>query len=265
MIRRFLLAFATALSLAAAGCSTIRSMLGEEKAAGAPAPSLEKIAEGVWVHKTYENLPQIGSFLSQGLMIDTGGGVLLVDTAWTNHDTETLLVLIKNAAGEMPELAIVTHAHNDKMGGMQALIDAKIAARAHPLTNEDAPGRGLRPAPMTILGGKDFDTLFGESDGAREVRGPVQVFYPGAGHTRDNIVVYYAPAKVLFGGCLIRPANARNLGNTADADVTHWADAVRAVAARFPEAEIVIPSHGAMGGRELLDHTIAFAEAARGQ
>lgn len=264
MSRSFLVAFAAALSLASAGCSTIRSMLGEETVA-VPAPSLERIGEGVWVHKSYENLAKVGPFLSQGLVVDTGEGVLLVDTAWNNDDTEILLTLIRNTVGEMPELAIVTHAHNDKMGGVGALIDAKIAVRAHPLTNQDAPGRGLRPAPMTILGSKDFDTLFGESDGASEVAGPVQIFYPGPGHTRDNIVVYYAPARVLFGGCLVRPANARDLGNTADADIANWADAVRAVAARFPDAEIIIPSHGAAGGRELLDHTIALAEAARGR
>ena len=89
-----------------------------------------------------------------------------------------------------------------------------------------------------------------------------EVLYPGPGHTRDNIVVYYPDAKVLFGGCLIRPGGSDNLGNTADADVVHWAEAVRNVAAAFPDAEIVIPSHGPMGGRELLDHTIALAEAA---
>lgn len=89
------------------------------------------------------------------------------------------------------------------------------------------------------------------------------VYHPGAGHTRDNIVVYFPPAKVLFGGCLIRPGDASSLGNTADGDVANWASAVRNVASAFPEAEIIIPSHGAMGGRELLDHTIALAEAAK--
>lgn len=50
-------------------------------------------------------------------------------------------------------------------------------------------------------------------------------------------------------------------GNTGDADVEHWAEAVAAVAARFPHAERVIPGHGSAGGRELLDHTIQLARA----
>lgn len=106
------------------------------------------------------------------------------------------------------------------------------------------------------------DLRFEYADGSELYLKNLEFFYPGPGHTRDNIVVYYAPAKVLFGGCLIRPGGSDNLGNTADGDVAGWADAVRRVAAQFPEAEIVIPSHGPPGGRELLDHTIALAEAA---
>ena len=93
--------------------------------------------------------------------------------------------------------------------------------------------------------------------------GGIEVFYPGAGHTPDNVVVAVPRAGILFGGCLIRPAGAQNLGNTTDADVAAWADSVRAAAARYPAARLVVPSHGVPGGRGLLDHTIALADAAR--
>ena len=154
--------------------------------------------------------------------------------------------------GEVPTSAIVTHAHQDKMGGMNALHEAGIKTFAHVYTNEDAPKRGLTPAKTIVL---ENSTQSTNAEG-------ITLFYPGPGHTRDNIVIYYAPAKVLFGGCLIRPGDSNNLGNTTDGDVANWADAVRNIAAKFPDAEIIIPSHGAAGGRELLDHTIALAEAA---
>lgn len=221
-----------------------------------PAPSLEKIADGVWIHKSYAMAPGYGKMLSQGLVVDMGDDLLLVDTAWTDEETAALLKLVEDAAGRKPTLAVVTHAHRDKMGGMKTLHAAGVKTLAHPLTNEDAPKRGLLPADAAILDGQDEETL-----GA----GAVTVFYPGAGHTRDNIVVYVPRAKVLFGGCLIRPGETDNLGNTADGDVNNWANAVRKVAARFPEAEIVIPTHGPKGGRALLDHTIALAEAAAGE
>lgn len=227
-----------------------------------PEPSLEKIAGGVWVHKSYKHIAPWGPVLSQGLLIDTGGGVALVDTAWTDEETETLLRLVEATLNQPPDMAIVTHAHDDKMGGMNALNKAGVGAHAHRLTNADAPARGLNPAQFVILDTADDVSFFGGSSGGDEREGPIKVYYPGPGHTRDNIVVYYEPAKVLFGGCLIRPGESNNLGNSADADIGHWAQAVRNVAERFPEAEIVVPSHGAAGGRKLLDHTIALAEAA---
>lgn len=227
-----------------------------------PPPSLEKIADGVWLHKSYEIIKPWGPVLSQGLVVNTGDSIALIDTAWTDADTSRLLDDIERQLGDQPEIAIITHAHADKMGGVGALQERRIGGRAHPLTNEDAPVRGLKKTMFTILNDKDRESLLGVSEDGVATDGPLIAYYPGPGHTRDNIVVYYAAAKVLFGGCLIRPGNASNLGNTADGDVGHWAEAVRKVAEAFPDAEIVIPSHGAPGGRELLDHTIALAEAA---
>ncbi len=252
MLKKFLAALAF-LSLAA--CASTGEKVQEAETL--PPPSLEKIADNVWIHKSYDYISGWGLVLSQGLVVKTEGGVALVDTAWTDEETEALLSLINAELGESPDIAIVTHAHADKMGGMKALQDIGIGGRAHPFTNEDAPARGLRKTMFSILDGKTREMLLG-----LEGEEGVTVFYPGAGHTRDNIVVYYAPAKVLFGGCLIRPGASKNLGNTADGDVDHWAQAVRNVAEAFPDAEIVIPSHGPMGGRELLDHTIELAEEA---
>ncbi len=244
------LLIAALLTLTLYACAAKKSEGAEQIAL--PEPSLEQIAEGVWIHKSYEVIKPWGPILSQGLVIKTDDKLTMVDTAWTNADTEELLELIKIETNERPTSAIVTHAHQDKMGGMDALHKAGIKTRAHAFTNEDAPTRNLTPAKITVL---ENSTLSSTDDG-------LTVFYPGAGHTRDNIVVYYAPAKVLFGGCLIRPGASNSLGNTADGDVANWADAIRKVAAQFPNAEIIIPSHGPMGGRELLDHTITLAEAA---
>jgi len=216
------------------------------------APTLAPLAEDVWLHASHRDLAPFGLVLSHGLVIRSAEGVLLVDTAWDDADTAEILHLAREQIGAPVSAAVVTHAHADKMGGMTALRLAGIRSFAHALSNEDAPARGLEPAS---------DALFAGGERERVVMGAV-VFHPGAGHTRDNLVVYYPPARVLFGGCLIRPGDASDLGNTADADIARWADSVRAVTARFPEARIVVPSHGPSGGRELLDHTIELAERA---
>ena len=82
------------------------------------------------------------------------------------------------------------------------------------------------------------------------------MFYPGAGHSRDNIVAYLPGSKVLFGGCFIKAADARNLGNVRDGDAGAWPGSLKALRERFPNAEIVIPGHGEVGGPELIEHTM---------
>ena len=254
---RFLAATCLALLAACASTPPAEREVSEELAL--PDPSLEKIADGVWIHKSYRVIEPWGPILSQGLVIETRDDIVLIDTAWNDADTEELLTLIEAELGARPTMAIVTHAHADKMGGVDALHARGVTTIAHAYSNMDAPARNLTPTKdaLSLKAREAADLTPAISNGVA-----LTAFYPGPGHTRDNIVVYYAPAKVLFGGCLIRPGGSNNLGNTADGDVENWADAVRAVAQEFPEAEIVIPSHGPMGGAELLDHTIALAEAA---
>lgn len=263
MIKRFLMLLIAAALCACAAKPSSRRDIAE--ADSLPEPSLEQIADGVWIHKSYKDIEPWGPILSQGIIIKTNAGVFLVDTAWSDEDTEKLLQLAKMETGHLPSAAIVTHAHQDKMGGMQALHDAGIQTWAYALTNEDAPKRSLIPAEGQFgntFAGDANDSPFDDADNSARKESGLTTYFPGPGHSRDNIVVYYAPAKILFGGCLIRPGGSKNLGNTADADIANWANAVRKVAAEFPDAEIIIPSHGPKGGRELFGHTDALAEAA---
>jgi len=231
------------------GCGNAVPAEAPSKAAALPPVTVEPLTDGVWIHTSYRDIPPYGPIPTHGLVVDVDGTRVLIDTAWTAAQTEEIL------AWSSPPIAmaVVTHAHADKMGGIPALHAAGVETHAHPLSNEDAPDRDLSPARHEL----EF-----EEGLARLVEGAIEVFYPGPGHTRDNVVVYLPASRVLFGGCLIRPGNADGLGNTADADLDHWDDAVRAVTALYPHARIVVPSHGAPGGRELLEHTIELASPA---
>jgi len=257
MIRKFAFFLLSALTLSACAIAPAQRLVtAKEKVAAGP--SLEKIADDVWIHKSYENMEPWGLILSQGLVIRDGKSVLVIDTAWNNADTDKLLDLINGQVVEGAGSLVATHAHSDKMGGMSAANKRDWNTIAFELTNEDAKKRGLTPAKSSL---PYPDHQIGDPISWRV--GRVKFFYPGPGHSRDNIVAYDPKTKILFGGCLIRPGASNNLGNTADADLASWADTVRRVATEFPEAEIIIPSHGPAGGRELLDHTIALAEAAK--
>ena len=66
-------------------------------------------------------MPGFGAVASNGLIVRDGGRVLVVDTAWTDDQTAQILNWIKQEINLPVALAVVTHAHQDKMGGMDAL------------------------------------------------------------------------------------------------------------------------------------------------
>ena len=88
--------------------------------------------------------------------------------------------------------------------------------------------------------------------------GDVQVIFPGAAHSPDNVVVWIPRLGVLFGGCMVR---SDTLGNLSDADVAAWPAAI----ARLRElpATIVIPGHGTRFDPALFDRTDQLLGAAR--
>ena len=76
--------------------------------------------------------------------------MLLVDTAWTDDQTAQILNWIKQEINLPVALAVVTHAHQDKMGGMDALHAAGIATYANALSNQLAPQEGLVAAQHSL-------------------------------------------------------------------------------------------------------------------
>jgi metallo-beta-lactamase class B len=88
----------------------------------------------------------------------------------------------------------------------------------------------------------------------------VELAYFGPGHTVDNIVAWIPAKRVLFGGDLVRARNARNLGNTAEADVKSWPKTLKKVKETFPDAKIVVPGHGQPGAMELIEHTVSLCD-----
>lgn len=208
--------------------------------------SFEPLAPHVWLHLSTFEIAPWGEVPSYGLVVVRGDTALLIDTAWTDAQTEQILRWAEENLGAPIRAAVFTHAHRDKMGGVGALRARGVATYAASDSNALAAERGVTPAEHALAFGPD---------GLSHELAPALVFDPGPGHTADNIVIALPEAGVLFGGCLIRPADATDLGNTADADIDHWDDAVEAVASRFPDLPIVVPSHGRPGGRELLAHT----------
>ena len=161
----------------------------------------------------------------------TDGGLLLVDTAWTEAQTDAILQWGDEHLHRPWIGAVITHDHNDRDGGLGALRRRKIPVAALDLTVAKLAHRGV----------KGVTTLFTAAAGEFTDPRGFEAFYPGPGHTTDNIVLGFP--KVLYGGCLIKSMEATDLGFTGDANLAAWPEAVRRVAERYAKM-IIIPGHG---------------------
>lgn len=215
---------------------------------------LTQIHPDVWVHTAWHTLDGGVRYPANGLVVRDGDGLLLVDTAWGDDATAALLDTIAVRIGLPVRRSISTHFHDDTVEGADVLQARGVETYATPLTRRLAEAEGNDVPARPLLG------LDAPGDAVR--LGAVEVLYPGAGHAPDNVVVYVPEAGVLFGGCAVSEASRTNAGNTADADLDRWPESLRLIRVRYPGAEVVVPGHGAIGGRGLIDHSIDLVEAA---
>lgn len=208
--------------------------------------TIQEIAPGIWVHTSWRKLANGIPFPANGMLVRNGNELVLIDTAWGADITEELFHWIDSQLKLPVTIAIVTHFHDDSMGGSPVLVKRHVPFVGLPLTRELGKKEGV-PLPGSI-----GDLQVGDA----VMIANVEVFYPGPAHTRDNIVVWVPEARVLFGTCMIRSPALPGKGNTADADQANWPIAARLLRQKYPDAGIVVPGHGPVGDASLLTHTM---------
>ncbi|WP_319501136.1 subclass B1 metallo-beta-lactamase [uncultured Draconibacterium sp.] len=204
------------------------------------------LQDSVFVHITFDELENFGRFSSNGLVIIRNGHALMIDTPMDNEKTEKLTSYIQNSFSAKVKKLIACHFHNDCLDGVTYLKSIGVESIANSMTIGKCKELGI-PEPSTAFNDSLIFDFYGE---------PIECRYFGAGHTFDNITVWLPTEKILFGGCLVKSANSTNLGNLSDAVVEDWETTVREVKTKYPDAKIIVPGHGALGGPELLSHTI---------
>ena len=215
-----------------------------------PDLTIENIYPEVYLHKSYQRVEGFGLVSSNGLVVVENRKAFIIDTPWSKSDTKKLASWIEEQGYELVA-SVSTHSHEDRTGGLQWLNSQSISTYASKLTNELLKKEG------NALASNSFDNPeFWLVDGS------IETFYPGGGHTIDNIVVWLPKSKILFGGCFVRSLQAKGLGNTAEATIDQWPDSVGKVLSKYPDAQIVIPGHGKPGDFSLLEHTKELAESA---
>lgn len=211
---------------------------------------ISKIEGGVYLHTSYRNIEGFGMVDSHGIIVVDNNNVYVIDTPWSEADTQLLLQWVEKE-GFTLKASLSTHSHDDRAAGIGLMNSNSIPSYASKLTNQFLHDSG-KPVASKTFNSNTFSLL----------EGRIEVFYPGPGHTIDNVVVWLPEKKILFAGCLVRSLGWNNLGNILDADIENWASSVRRIKSEYPDISMVIPGHGEIGDDKILDHTIELAERA---
>jgi metallo-beta-lactamase class B len=212
---------------------------------------LIKLSEKAYVHVSVSEMKGFGKVSSNGLVLVNDGEAFLFDTPVTNAQTETLVTWLADSLKASVSTFIPNHWHEDCLGGLQYLHSTGIKSYANQLTIELAIKHN-EPVPQHGF----VDSLRLDLNGLETI-----CYFLGGGHSADNIVVWIPSEKTLFGGCMVKDIYAKGLGNLSDAKVEEWPETIQKVIEKFPDTKIVIPGHGKIGGKELLEHTKALLQS----
>ncbi len=211
---------------------------------------IKLIQDGVYLHTSFHEVKGYGLVDTNGLILIDGNQAFIVDTPWSESDTEALVSWI-NEQGYDLKAGISTHHHEDSAAGIGVLNSKSIPTYASKLTNDLLLAKG-RSTATNIFNEKEFLLKAGR----------LEVFYPGPGHTIDNVVVWLPKESILFGGCFVKGLEWNSLGYVGDASIDRWEGSIRKVKSRYPVNISIVPGHGKIGNIQLLDHTIELVQAA---
>ena len=217
---------------------------------------VQPLTSSVWVHTSFKLLND-KPFPSNGLIIEGDSSVLIIDTAWDSLQTTQLIHWVDSALHKPISGVIASHWHDDRLGGTSGLQNASIPLYTSTLTKNFAWQAGDSVKANTFTS----DTTFYLEAKA------IEVSWPGAGHTKDNLVIWLPHEKVLYGGCLVKSQQATNMGNTKDADLKQWPATISHLLHKYKQARWLIPGHqqwnrAGTPATDLLQHTLKLLQQA---
>ena len=86
-----------------------------------------------------------------------------------------------------------------------------------------------------------------------------ETYYPGEGHTSDNIIVWFTKEKILYAGCLIKGADSKDLGYLGDGNIEEYESTLIKVQKKCPAPKYIIISHSDWSNINSLKHSIKLA------
>ena len=202
-----------------------------------------------YVYKTFHDYN--GTLISANAMyLVTDKGVVLFDAPWDKTQFQPLLDSIKAKHNKDVIMLFGTHSHEDRAGGFDFYRKKGIKTYSGKLTDDILKSKNEPRAEFVIPN----DTTFTVGQYKFEV------YYPGKGHAPDNIVAWFGKDKILYGGCFIKSAEAKDLGYLGDADVKEWEKSIKKVQLKFKNPKYVIPGHDGGTTNKSIDHTLKLVK-----
>lgn len=217
-------------------------------------PETHQLADGVFAYVQ----PDGGWCVSNAGIIVGDGGTAIVDTAATERRTRLLAEQVARVSPRPPDVLINTHFHGDHIFG-NGVFSPGATIVAHELTRAEMleAGLGLRhlwpdvdwgdtPIVPPAITFRDAVTVF-----AGELR--LEVIHVGPAHTTNDSIIWIPDKRILFAGDVLMS------GVTPFCLMGSVAGSLRAIdRLRALDPEIIVPGHGNVGGKELLDQNESY-------
>ena len=207
--------------------------------------TITQISENAYQHTSYLQTNDFGKVPCNGLIVKNNKETAIFDTPTNDTSALALINWVKNVLHCNIIAVIPTHFHDDCLGGLKAFHQNNIPSYAYFKTIAFAKENNFAIPQNSFL----------DSLSLKVGKEKITAKFFGEGHTKDNVIGYFASDNIMFGGCLIKELDATK-GYLGDANVTAWSNTVEKVRNAYPNVKIVIPGHGNYGDKKLLDYTI---------
>lgn len=211
--------------------------------------SIYHLTGDFYIYTTYK--PVDGNLIpSNSVYLLTDNGVVMFDTPWDSTQFKPLEDSIWNKHHKKVALCISTHFHIDRTAGLEFLNQQGIKTYSSKQTYDLCSARNEKQAAFYFIN----DTVFKVGNHT------FQTYYPGEGHSPDNIVIWFDKEKILYGGCFVKSTENNSLGNIADANLKEWSISISKTMKKFPEPKYVIPGHYSWENNNGLKHSLELLE-----
>ena len=140
-----------------------------------------------YIYTTY-NTYQESQVPANGMYLVTNNGVVMFDTPWDTSQFQPLLDSIKLNHNKSVVMCFATHWHSDKTAGLEYYRQLGIKTYTTVLTDELSKKNNKKRAEFLMV----KDTVFNIGQYS------FYTYYPGQGHTVDNIIIWFKKEKILF-------------------------------------------------------------------